>query len=298
VSSTFHIFTCPVCHSNQFNTFKEVPDWLVSKEVYTISQCNSCLFKFTSNAPTAENIGPYYNSEEYVEHSDTKSGVIYGVYHYARTLMLKFKLSKIKKNTSGKKLLDVGSGSGYFVNHMKQNGYEVTGVEISDKAVELCKTKFDIQAEKPEKFLAGKLDTDYDIISLWHVFEHVYTFDEYFSLFTKSLKKGGTLILALPNSDSADAKIYGKYWAAYDTPRHLWHFTPDTLSQFVEARGFTIVQKYRLPLDPFFNAMVSASYKPEFTFLPISVLKGLYSLIVSLFNKDRSSSLIYFLKKK
>jgi 2-polyprenyl-3-methyl-5-hydroxy-6-metoxy-1,4-benzoquinol methylase len=275
-----------------------VPDWLVSKEVYSISQCTSCLFKFTANAPTAENIGPYYNSEEYVEHSDTKSGVIYGVYHYARMLMLKFKLSKIKKNTNGTKILDVGSGSGYFVNHMKQNGYEVTGVEISDKAVALCKTKFDIQANSPEKFLAGELDTDYDIISLWHVFEHVYTFDEYFNLFDKSLKKDGTLILALPNSDSADAKIYGKYWAAYDTPRHLWHFTPATFSRFAEARGFEVVQKYRLPLDPFFNAMVSASYKPKFTFFPISVLIGFYSLVVSMFNKDRSSSLIYFLKKK
>jgi len=298
VSSTFHINSCPVCNSSQFSAFKEVPDWLVSKEVYTISQCNTCLFKFTSNAPTAESIGPYYNSEEYVEHSDTKSGVIYSVYHYARTLMLKFKLSKIKKNTSGKKLLDVGSGSGYFANYMKQNSYDVTGVEISDKAVALCKTKFDIQAKSPEEFLAGKLDLDYDIISLWHVFEHVYTLDEYFDMFSKSLKKDGTLILALPNSDSADAKIYGKYWAAYDTPRHLWHFTPATLSHFAEARGFTVVKKCRLPLDPFFNAMVSASYAPEFTLLPISVLKGLYSFIISLFNKDKSSSLIYFLKKK
>lgn len=298
MSSTFHISACPVCSSSQFTVFTEVPDWLVSKEAYTISQCNSCNFKFTSNAPTAENIGPYYNSEEYVEHSDTKSGVIYSVYHYARKLMLNFKLSKIKKSTEGKKLLDVGSGSGYFVNHMKQNGYDVTGVEISDKAVELCKDKFGIHAKNPEEFLAGKLDTDYDIISLWHVFEHVYTYDEYFELFSKSLKKDGTLILALPNSDSPDAKLYGKYWAAYDTPRHLWHFTPDTLSRFAEARGFKVVKKYRLPLDPFFNSMVSASYKPGFTFLPISVLKGLYSLIISFFNKEKSSSLIYFLKMK
>jgi 2-polyprenyl-3-methyl-5-hydroxy-6-metoxy-1,4-benzoquinol methylase len=212
--------------------------------------------------------------------------------------MLQFKLSKIKNNTTGKKLLDVGSGSGYFVNHMKQHGYNVTGVEISDKAVELCKAKFGIQARSPQDFLVGQLDKDYDIISLWHVFEHVYTFDEYFDLFSKSLKNDGTLILALPNSNSMDAKLYGKYWAAYDTPRHLWHFTPDTLSRFAETRGFEVTKKYRLPLDPFFNSMVSASYKPGFTALPVSVLKGLYSLIVSFFNKDKSSSLIYFLKKK
>jgi 2-polyprenyl-3-methyl-5-hydroxy-6-metoxy-1,4-benzoquinol methylase len=298
VSNTFHITSCPVCSSQEFSTFKKVTDWLVSKEVFTISQCDNCKFKFTANAPVEQNIGPYYNSEEYVEHSDTKSGVIYTVYHYARNLMLRFKLNKIKSMTSGKKLLDVGSGSGYFINHMKQNGYEVTGVEISDKAVELCNSKFGIKANSPADFLAEKLDKDFDIISLWHVFEHVYTFNEYFDLFAKSLKKDGTLILALPNSNSADAQIYKDHWAAYDTPRHLWHFTPATLSRFAEARGFEVVKKYRLPLDPFFNAMVSASYKKGFKFLPISVLKGLYSLIISLFNKDKSSSLIYFLKKK
>ncbi len=294
----FAINTCPVCDHNEFTLFKKVPDWLVSKEVFHISQCTSCGFKFTSNAPTENEVGPYYNSEEYVEHSDTNKGLIYSVYHRAREIMLGYKLRKIQKLGVGKKLLDVGSGSGYFMNHMNQNGYHTTGVEISDKARELCKEKFGIEARIPADFLSGNLDKDFDLITLWHVFEHVYTYDEYFDLFKSSLKENGRLILALPNCNSADARMYGEHWAAYDTPRHLWHFTPKTIEQFATKRGFKLVRKYRLPLDPFFNSMVSASYKKAFTFLPITVLKGYWAYLVSLANIEKSSSLIYVFEKQ
>lgn len=298
MSTPFTISACPVCDQSNFSVFKKVPDWLVSKEVFDIQQCASCGFKFTGNAPTEQEVGPYYNSEEYVEHSDTKKGIIYSVYHKAREIMLGYKLRKIQKLGVGKKLLDVGSGSGYFLNHMKQNGYDTTGVEISEKARELCKSKFDIDAHLPAVFLSKKLDSDYDLVTLWHVFEHVYTYHEYFELFHSSLKADGRLILALPNSDSIDAKLYGEYWAAYDTPRHLWHFTPKTIEQFAAKRGFILEKKYRLPLDPFFNSMVSASYKNTFTFLPITVLKGLWAYLVSLSSIDKSSSLIYVFKKQ
>lgn len=297
MSNHFDISTCPVCDHTEFELFKKVPDWLVSKELFDIHRCTACNFKFTSNAPTEVNVGPYYNSEEYVEHSDTNKGLIYSVYHKARELMLRYKLHIIKKRVEGKKVLDIGSGSGYFLNHMMQNGYDVTGVEISEKARDLCFDKFSIKANVPQDFLDKKLGNDYDLISLWHVFEHVYTYEEYFDLFAKSLNNKGKLILALPNSNSADADIYKEHWAAYDTPRHLWHFTPHTIEQFARHRGFVLERKYRLPLDPFFNAMVSASYKDSFTFLPTTMLKALWSYLVSLIQLDKSSSLIYVFRK-
>ena len=103
----------------------------MSKERFELKQCEQCHFVFTANAPSEKEIGPYYNSEEYVEHSDTTNGLIYSIYHVARRVMLNFKYRKIKRLNTGKKLLDIGSGSGYFMNHMKKNGYDVTGVEIS-----------------------------------------------------------------------------------------------------------------------------------------------------------------------
>lgn len=298
MSTIFTISNCPVCESTHFKDYLVVPDWLVSKENFQLQQCDGCGFVFTSNAPKEESIAPYYESEEYVEHSDTKKGIIYGLYHYARSLMLSYKYKKLKSLNVGAKLLDVGSGSGYFLNFMQHKGFKVTGVEISDKAKELCQNKFGINAYAPEDFLQHKLDTDFDLITLWHVFEHVYTFNDYFDLFHKSLQPQGKLVLALPNKDSWDARHYHHYWAAYDTPRHLWHFTPKTIEAFAKRRGFKLVTKYHLPLDPFFNAMVSASYKTSKTFLPFTLLKGFWSYFKSLIDVNQSSSLIYVFEKE
>jgi len=293
----YPISQCPVCDHSSFKHYLNVPDWLVSKEPFELKQCEQCHFVFTANAPSEKEVGPYYNSEEYVEHSDTSSGLIYSIYHIARRAMLRFKYIKIKRLHTGKKLLDVGSGSGYFLNFMKKKGYDVTGVEISEKAVALCEKNFGIKAHSPSEFLEEKLDANYDIISLWHVFEHVYSYNAYFDLFSKSLNDNGYLILALPNCGSPDAKMNQSYWNGYDTPRHLWHFTPKTIEMFAHKRGFKIIQKHRMPLDPFFNVMVSDSYKDKFTFLPITLLKGLYSYIASLLNIEKSSSIIYIFQK-
>jgi len=297
LKESYSINRCPVCGHSSFNHFLNVPDWLVSKEIFELQQCEQCQFVFTANAPLEKDAGPYYNSEEYVEHSDTSSGLIYSVYHVARRAMLHYKYMKIKRLHVGKKLLDVGSGSGYFMNFMKKKGYDVTGVEISEKAIALCKKKFGIKAHSPSEFLEEKLDTDYDIISLWHVFEHVYSYDAYFELFSKSLNNNGYLILALPNCDSQDARMNKSYWGAYDTPRHIWHFTSKTIELFAMGRGFKMIKKHRMPLDPFFNVMVSDSYKDKFTFLPLTLLKGLYSYIISLLNIEKSSSIIYIFQK-
>ncbi len=293
----FQINNCPVCGEQEFSDFKKVPDWLVSKEIFRLKQCDSCGFKFTSNAPLPKDIGPYYDSDEYVEHSDTKKGLTYSLYHIARELMLKYKFKKIQALGVGKKLLDVGSGSGYFINFLKNKGYETTGVEISEKARQLCMDNFGIETNEPSAFLNKTLGTNYDLITLWHVFEHVYTYEEFFELFNYSLSESGRLILALPNCNSTDAQLYNEHWAAYDTPRHLWHFTPEMIEQFAKRRGFILDKKYRLPLDPFFNAMVSASYKESFTFLPITMLKAFWAWMVSLGNLNKSSSLFYVFKK-
>ena len=297
MKESYSINRCPVCGHSSFKHFLNVPDWLVSKEIFELQQCEQCQFVFTANAPLEKDAGPYYNSEEYVEHSDTSSGLIYSVYHVARRAMLHYKYMKIKRLHVGKKLLDVGSGSGYFMNFMKKKGYDVTGVEISEKAIALCKKNFGINAHSPSEFLEEKLDTDYDIISLWHVFEHVYSYDAYFELFSKSLNNNGYLILALPNCDSQDARMNKSYWGAYDTPRHIWHFTSKTIELFAMGRGFKMIKKHRMPLDPFFNVMVSDSYKDKFTFLPLTLLKGLYSYIISLLNIEKSSSIIYIFQK-
>ncbi len=182
MSNKIEISACIVCGSTSSKDELTVTDWLVSNEVFYIKNCNSCGFRFTSNPPSAIHAGPYYETEEYVEHSDSSAGLINTVYHQARKWMLRYKLGLIKKHAKGNRLLDIGSGSGYFIHFMKQNGLAVAGVEISDKAVALCKKKFGITAYSPSQFLNNEISEQFDIATMWHVFEHVYSYDEYFAM--------------------------------------------------------------------------------------------------------------------
>lgn len=295
---TTHISRCPVCNNNVFVPLLSCEDWLVTKESFEIEECFNCKFAFTQDPPNAFHAGRYYDNVAYVEHSDSSSGLIFSIYHHARKFMLRFKQRMIKNASSGKKLLDVGSGSGYFLNHMKSSGYEVRGVEISETARKLCHEKFGISNHTPEDFVQLKIEGKYDVITLWHVFEHVYEYDEYFNSFRNYLSKEGKLIIAMPNKRCFEASYYKKYWNGYDTPRHLWHFTHKTFVSFANQRGFSVSKIKKLPLDPFYNSMVSAEYKPSFTFLPFTLLIGLSSYVIGLVSKKRASSLIYILEKK
>ncbi len=297
MSNKIEISACIVCGTTSFKDELTVTDWLVSNEVFFIKNCNSCGFRFTSNPPSAMDAGPYYETEEYVEHSDSSAGIINTVYHQARKWMLRYKLRLIRKHAKGNRLLDIGSGSGYFIHFMKQNGLDVAGVEISDKAVALCRDKFGITAYSPTQFLNNEIQGEYDIATMWHVFEHVYSYDEYFAMLKQTLTADGTLIIAMPNYLCLEEKYYRKYWNGYDTPRHLWHFTSETFTQFAKDRGFEVVQEHNLPLDPFYNCLISASYKKSFNFMPATLMVGLLSLLNSILFFKKSSSIVYVLKK-
>lgn len=298
MNNRIEIKACIVCGSTDHQTELLVTDWLVTQEKFNVKRCNKCLFRFTANPPSAEAAGKYYETEEYVEHSDNNDGFINKLYHFGRKWMMKYKLSLIQNLQTGNRLLDVGSGAGYFLNFMQQSGYAVEGVEISEKAVKGCKDKYNIDAYHPSRLIGNKIEINVDIITLWHVFEHVYEYDEYFNSFSKLLSKDGRLIIAMPNYKCLEEKIYRTHWNGYDTPRHLWHFTPETFKKFAADRGFEIVKMKSLPLDPFYNSMISASYKKSFTLLPITLLNGILSSILSSISLKHSSSIVYILKKK
>lgn len=297
MSDHFQLSECPVCQGQEFQLVLYAKDHLVSKEEFPILQCKDCNFRFTQNAPAEHKVGPYYDDEGYVEHSDSQKGLVFSLYHRARRIMLGFKYRMLKKKTKGKRLLDVGSASGYFLEYMREKSYEVEGVEISQKARELCKARTGITAHEPSALIQKSIPGSFDLISLWHVLEHVYTLADYFEAFAHYLKDDGVLAIAMPNHLCLDETYYGKYWCAYDVPRHLWHFERKTFKRFAESRGFKLVGTKRLPLDPFYNAMVSASYKKGFRFLPWTLYIGTLSFLNALINKNKASSLVYLLKK-
>lgn len=295
MKDVFHISNCPVCKADQFQLVFTTQDFLVSKEAFSILECESCGFRFTQDVPSVENIAPYYDHVGYVEHSDNQEGLVNTLYHWGRQLMLRQKSKLIRRSAKGTRLLDVGSASGYFLNHMKGEGYEVSGVEISPKARELCKSIFNIDTFPPEWM--SSTDRSFDVITLWHVFEHVYTYDEYFRSFGAMLESEGRLIIAMPNFKSLDAKYYGRFWNAYDVPRHIWHFDHDSFSRFAQDRGFTVESIKLLPLDPFYNSMVSAEYRYRLRFLPWTLVVATLSYLWSLLSTKKASSIVYILKK-
>lgn len=288
---------CLVCGSSNVGHFLECTDNFVTREKFNIYQCNSCGFRFTIDAPDVENISRYYHSENYISHSDTQKGIVNKLYHTVRNLMLKRKLRLIRSLTTGKDLLDIGCGTGYFPHFMQQNGYNASGMEIEPGARKFAADNFGLKVSSPDELLNEKHTAQFDVITLWHVLEHLYEPARYLNWIFDSLKNEGVLLIALPNCDSYDARKYKENWAAYDVPRHLWHFKPSTFEKLISQHGFKLERIKSLPFDAYYNSMMSAKYagkKPSFLH---GLVTGHISNDLSTFNSKKYSSVIYICKK-
>ncbi len=297
-NKTIHYDTCPLCNSKKIGLTLATEDYSISRDPFEIYVCPDCDFHFTQNAPAPDAIAPYYKSDVYISHSDTKEGLVNRLYHAARDLMLKKKRKLVQNLTTGKRLLDIGSGTGYFLNHMQENGFKVVGVEIDSDARAATLKNFKIKVNPPETLLEQKLTEKVDVITLWHVLEHLHDMDGYMQSMYRQLNDNGVVLIAVPNHKSYDAQHYGKHWAAYDVPRHLWHFSPATVARLADKNGFKVIAQKRLPLDPFYNSLLSEKYQASKLSLIFGGVIGLVSLLVSYMNPSRSTSPIYILKKK
>ncbi len=289
---------CPLCSSADTSLYLQCTDHFISKEIFELYRCSSCRFVFTNKYPDTDSIGRYYESDEYISHSDTSEGFINKIYRIARNFMLRRKRA-IVTNVTGLKqgtILDIGSGTGHFAAEMKSAGWSVRGIEINEKAREFSKTKSGLDVISPDEISSLEKES-FDAITLWHVLEHFHDPLRYASDILSLLKPGGICIIALPNSSSFDAMHYKAFWAAYDVPRHLWHFNPDTFRQFSDKAGFRTIKLLTLPLDVFYISLLSEKYKgTRFSFLA-GVTKAKLFTFASFFNRKRSSSMIYVLQK-
>jgi SAM-dependent methyltransferase len=294
-----HTEVCPVCGSTELVPLLSCKDYLTTQEVFEIYRCKACGFAFTQDFPVEDEIGPYYDAPAYISHSDTHKGLVNILYHWARVIALKSKAKIVVRNASKKTgtLLDVGSGTGYFLNKMKGRKWIVTGVEKSEAARKFAKLKFDIDCQDSE-YLYYISEKSKDVITMWHVLEHMERLNRVMERLSKILKDDGTLIIALPNKDSFDAVHYKEYWAAYDVPRHLWHFSPSDFERLANRHGFALTDVKPMYFDAFYISMLSEKYKGTFLAGLIGLVRGKVFFLRTLGNKGRSSSLIYILKKK
>jgi len=289
-----HHKICPLCGSDNISKKLSCTDHLVSNRLFDIYKCNGCSFVFTQDYPDEKDIGRYYESEDYISHSDTSKGFTNRLYQLVRQVMLKRKKTLVKKITglSAGTLLDIGSGTGYFASVMKESGWDVKGIEINDRAREFSKSHFKLEALPPSG-LSGIESNTVDCITLWHVLEHFHDPFGYISEIKRILRPHGKCIFALPNCGSYDATFYGPHWAGYDVPRHLWHFTPDSFRSFCDKTGLELLSEKTLAPDVFYISMLSEKYRgSSATFIKGMFKASLFALRAFL-NKKKTSSLIY-----
>jgi 2-polyprenyl-3-methyl-5-hydroxy-6-metoxy-1,4-benzoquinol methylase len=289
---------CLVCNSDSLLQNHISADWLVSGETFPVIRCKKCGFMFTNNYPSEELIGKYYKSEEYISHSNSAAGLSGRLYKLARNLMLSRKRRLISGyiTSPGSTLLDIGCGTGHFVAFMNRYGWEATGIERDSDAREYAEMINKIKVEGEES-LSQLPPSHYDVITLWHVLEHFHDPVKAIRQIKGALKPEGIIVAALPNHDSFDANHYGPDWAAWDVPRHLWHFNPDSFSLFAKSHNLKIIKKATMPFDSFYVSMLSEKAKGS----GVSLIKGMFwgfiSLAAALVNVNQSSSVIYILKK-
>ena len=243
--------------SNQ-QPFLTVKDYSVSQEVFNLYHDAKLDMLITSPQPSLENLGKYYESVDYISHTDSKRSLFEKAYHFVKSIALKNKLNLINSLQSNKgSILDIGAGTGDFLYVAKENGWHTIGVEPSEKAKAIAK-------KKGVSFVGETSELDnhsLDVISMWHVLEHVPNLENQIKELKRLLKPNGTLIIAVPNFKSFDAKHYGTFWAAYDVPIHFWHFSKTAIKMLFEKEEMKLVQVLPMKFDSFYVALLSEKYK-------------------------------------
>ncbi len=298
MNKRIHYTHCPVCESAAIKNVLQVKDYTVSGELFIIAECQSCSVRFTQDVPHENSIGPYYKSEDYISHTNTAKGVINKLYYCIRKKTIAGKRKLIEKNTGMKTgtILDAGSGIGSFVNEMKQYGWEATGLEPDADARKVAKDKYDLELTDISHFYqlpAGH----FEVITLWHVLEHVHDLSGYIQQLKALLTDKGKLFIAVPNYTATDAKVYSQYWAAYDVPRHLYHFSPRSMQVLMERNGLKVLKHMPMWYDSFYISLLSSKYKSGKTNWPVAVWNGFRSNINASVDTTKCSSLIYLIGK-
>lgn len=284
--------TCPSCGAQSFSTYLTVKDHFLSKESFNLDLCDNCQLLFTNPRPTLERIGDYYKSEEYVSHSSTKKGIVNRVYAKVRSYTLKKKIALLQELTPGKDLLDIGAGTGHFLAKAKEAGFHVLGLEPDQDARKVALSENGIELK--DLSLLHHLNQKFHAITMWHVLEHVYNLQEDLDKISSLIIQDGVLIVAVPNYTSFDAQHYKEYWAAYDVPRHLYHFSPKSIIPLVESKGLKFEKMLPMKFDSYYVSMLSEKYKGG------SLLKAMRIGFLSnrKAKEGLSSSQIYIFRKK
>ncbi len=273
--------------------YHNLQDYSVTGEKFKLIYDEEKDMLVTSPRPALDEISRYYQSKDYISHTDSKKGFFESVYHFVKRYMLKKKLRWInRKFPSRGKLLDIGAGTGDFLVEAKKAGWKVSGIEPDEGARKKAEEKGIKLYSNAENFKANK----YDVITLWHVLEHIHDLQTQIIEFEHLLKKNGLLVIAVPNFKSYDAQYYKQFWAAYDVPRHLWHFSQNSFKHIMAGTTFKQSDSKPLIFDAFYVSLLSEKYRSQKYKYIKSFLIGLKSNIKAR-RSSEYSSIAYFFRK-
>lgn len=286
---------CPVCNGTSSQLFLRVKDHSTSKETFDIVSCESCSFKYTNPRPDAQEILRYYESEDYISHTDKKEGLFNKVYQSVRDYAIKQKYKLINGFNTSKSLLDYGCGTGDFLHYVQTKGWKTLGAEPNPNARKVMQEK-GISSILPEE-INKQQPGSFGVITLWHVLEHIHDVNEKLKAFHQLLEENGKLIIAVPNHTSYDAGYYKEYWAAYDMPIHLYHFSPSTIELLLTNADFNLEKVLPMKFDSYYVSLLSEKYKNGGGVINATLRGFISNLKAGLSKNPTYSSQIYIFSK-
>ena len=288
---------CPVCSEDKIVKKLDCIDHSASNETFIIVSCATCDFTFTNPRPKDESLGEYYKSDMYIYHTNNTKGLFNWMYQTVRKYAIGSKVNLLKKISKKENHLDIGCGTGEFLNACQKAGYNTKGIEPSKIAREQAIKNFHLSVSENTNLNQFQKE-QFDSITMWHVLEHVPNLNETIEGFNRILSEKGKVIIAVPNHKSWDANYYIEFWAAWDVPIHLWHFSENTIEQLFNKHNFKLIQTKPMLFDSFYVALLSEEFKTGKKKFINGFAIGFISNIIGIFTKRGCSSTIYVFEKQ
>ncbi|MES2747735.1 MAG: class I SAM-dependent methyltransferase [Bacteroidota bacterium] len=237
--------------------FLKVKDYSVSGETFELLYDADLDMLITHPQPSLEKLPSYYESKDYISHTDGNRSLFEKMYQFVKSIALKNKLKLINSQSQKGIILDIGAGVGDFLSVAKNDGWETVGIEPSEKAKAIAQKKGVSFVEK-----VSELETNsFDAITMWHVLEHVPDLENQIKELKRLIKPNGTILIAVPNFNSYDANYYSNFWAAFDVPIHLWHFSKTAIEKLFAKEDLKLVKVLPMKFDSFYVSLLSEKYK-------------------------------------
>ncbi len=288
---------CPVCGSKSVEHKMKVTDHFLSKEVFSLISCLGCGVIFTAPQPTPAEIGSYYGSEKYISHNNSSRGLFDKIYQWVRRYTIQKKVKLISRYKSKGSMLDIGCGTGHLLDGFRKRGWNTVGIEPNPMALKFAIEELNLEVHGEETLLKFP-NQCFDVVSMWHVLEHVHDVHERLDQVFRILKHDGLAVIAIPNPLSYDAQYYQSHWAAWDVPRHLYHFSPQAFLTLAAQHRFELLKVYPMIFDAYYVSLLSESYKNQNKRPLKALISGWRSNRAACSaNPGNYSSLIYLLRK-